>query len=70
MRFTKQILTFAQIFEQPMSEKEEKSEVKISVQLPVAANDAYKRIAKEQKTSKNAVIVNVLTDYLLKKSKP
>lgn len=44
-----------------------KSEVKISVQLPVATNEAYKRIAKEQGVSKNAVIVNVLTENLLKK---
>lgn len=47
--------------------KNQKSEVRISVQLPVATNEAYKKIAKEQKTSKNAVIVNVLTENLLKK---
>lgn len=46
---------------------DKKHEIKISVQLPNAVNEAYKRIAKEQGTSKNAVITNVLTENLLKK---
>jgi len=44
----------------------EKSEIRTSVQMPKALNDAYIELAKQQKTSKNAVIVNVLTENILK----
>ena len=43
-----------------------KSEVKASVQMPKSLNDAYIEIAKQQGTSKNAVIVNVLTENIVK----
>lgn len=46
-----------------------KSEVKTSLQIPSAVNDAYKEIAKKQGTSKNAVMANILIENLLKKEK-
>ncbi len=46
-----------------------KSEVKISLQIPIAVNEAYKKIAKKQGTSKNAVMANVLIGNLLKQEK-
>jgi hypothetical protein len=47
----------------------DKPETRITVQLPTAVNEAYKKIAKEKRTSKNAVITNVLTENLLKNEK-
>jgi hypothetical protein len=57
----------AQIFAQLYTNmSKNKSEVRTSVQMPKALNDAYIELAKQQKTSKNAVIVNVLTENILK----
>ena len=47
----------------------EKSEVKTSLQIPNAVNEAYKEIAKKQGSSKNAVMANVLIENLLKQEK-
>lgn len=37
--------------------------------MPESLNEAYKQIAKQQGTSKNAVIVNVLTENIIKQNK-